>query len=50
MDELRQRASSGDLTPETLVWKQGMAAWAPAAQVDELSPLFAAAPPPLPPA
>jgi membrane protease subunit (stomatin/prohibitin family) len=45
MDALRQ---SG-LTPETLVWKQGMAAWTPAGQVDELAPLFAASgPPPLP--
>jgi hypothetical protein len=51
MDDLRQRAASGALTPETLVWKQGMAAWTPASQVDELSSLFAAAgPPPLPPA
>ena len=50
MDDLRQRAASGAITPETLVWKQGMAAWTPASQVDELSPLFAsAAPPPLPP-
>ncbi|SOD02205.1 Membrane protease subunit, stomatin/prohibitin family, contains C-terminal Zn-ribbon domain [bacterium JGI 053] len=50
MDDLRQRAASGAITPETLVWKQGMAAWAPASQVDELSSLFAsAAPPPLPP-
>jgi membrane protease subunit (stomatin/prohibitin family) len=49
MDELRQHAGSGALTRETLVWKQGMAAWAPAAQVDELAPLFGAVPPPLPP-
>jgi len=37
------------LTPETLVWKQGMAAWAPASQVDELASLFSSGPPPLPP-
>ncbi len=49
MDALRGHASGGQLTRETLVWKQGMAAWTPAAQVDELSPLFAG-PPPLPPA
>jgi hypothetical protein len=50
MDELRQRASAGALTPETLVWKQGMGAWTPASQVDELASLFSAGPPPLPPA
>ena len=49
VDALRQQAGSGALTRETLVWKQGMAAWAPAGQVDELAPLFAAVPPPLPP-
>ncbi|HYH78698.1 MAG TPA: SPFH domain-containing protein [Longimicrobium sp.] len=49
MDELRQQAGAGALTPDTLVWKQGMAAWTPAAQVDELAPIFASVPPPLPP-
>lgn len=46
MGELSQRG----LTPETLVWKQGMAAWVPASQVDELASIFApSGPPPLPP-
>ena len=49
VDVLRQQAGAGGLTPETLVWKQGMAAWTPAGQVDELSGLFAGGPPPLPP-
>lgn len=49
MDELRQHASAGALTPGTLVWKQGMPAWTPAAQVDDLAPIFASVPPPLPP-
>ncbi|HSU14473.1 SPFH domain-containing protein [Longimicrobium sp.] len=49
LDALRQQAGSGALTRETLVWKQGMAAWSPAGQVDELSQLFGAVPPPLPP-
>jgi membrane protease subunit (stomatin/prohibitin family) len=49
MDELRQQAGTGALTPETLVWKHGMAAWTPASQVDELGPIFASVPPPLPP-
>ena len=49
MDALRGHASGGQLTRETLVWKQGMGAWTPAGEVPELQPLFAAAPPPLPP-
>jgi membrane protease subunit (stomatin/prohibitin family) len=49
IDELRQHASAGALTPGTLVWKQGMPAWTPAAQVDELGSIFASVPPPLPP-
>jgi membrane protease subunit (stomatin/prohibitin family) len=42
-------AGAGSLTRETLVWKDGMAAWQPAAQVPDLGGLFAAVPPPLPP-
>lgn len=33
-------AVPGTLTPGTLVWRQGMAAWTPAGQVPELQPLF----------
>ena len=47
MDVLRGHAQAGRLTAETLVWRQGMSAWTPAAQVPELAPLFAG-PPPLP--
>jgi len=49
IDALGQQAGAGTLTRDTLVWKQGMAAWTPAGQVEELAPLFGAAPPPLPP-
>lgn len=45
---LAEQASAGNLTPETLVWKQGMDGWKPATQVDELAPILAATPPPLP--
>ena len=38
----------GQITPETLVWSQGMAAWTPAIQVPQLAELFAAPPPPPP--
>ena len=49
MDALRGHATGGQLTRETLVWKQGMANWTPAGEVAELQPLFApAGPPPLP--
>ncbi|MEV4892203.1 SPFH domain-containing protein [Nonomuraea sp. NPDC055795] len=44
-----QEALSG-LTPETLVWKAGMAQWSPARDVPELAGLLAQTPPPLPPA
>lgn len=48
MDELQRQVQSGQLTRATLVWTQGMAQWAPAAEVAELAPLFAHLPPPLP--
>lgn len=46
---LQGKARSGELTRETLVWRQGMSQWTPAGQVTELASLFAAMPPPLPP-
>ena len=47
---LQQMALSGQLTRDSLVWKQGMADWTVAGQVAELSAVFAAVPPPMPPA
>lgn len=49
MDALRQQAQQGGLTRESLVWKEGMANWVKAGDVPELSGLFAATPPPIPP-
>ncbi len=49
MATLQAHANAGQLTRETLVWRQGMAGWTPAGQVPELTSLFAAEPPPLPP-
>jgi len=46
---LQQMAQSGQLTKETLVWKQGMANWGPAGQVAELNSIFGTVPPPVPP-
>lgn len=42
---LTQMAVSGQLTPDSLVWKAGMAQWTKALSVDELNTLFPAAPP-----
>lgn len=46
---LKLRVAAGQLNPKTLVWKQGMASWLPADQVDEIKVLLGAVPPPLPP-
>lgn len=49
IDVLRSFAGQGQLTPGTLVWRQGMAGWTPAGQVPELAQVFQpAGPPPLP--
>ena len=47
MDQLRAGVANGQLTPQSLVWSAGMAAWTQAGEVDALKPLFQA-PPPLP--
>lgn len=48
MDELTSLATAGQLTRQTLVWRNGMPQWSPASSVSELSNLFANVPPPLP--
>ena len=40
-NQLKQLALSGQLTRQSLVWKQGMQSWAEAGQVQELVSLFA---------
>jgi len=49
MDVLRQMVMQQTLTRDTLVWKQGMAAWAKASEVPELAALFVPTPPGPPP-
>ena len=49
MQQLQQMVQSGQLTAQTLVWCQGMAAWEPAANRQDLAGLFAPAAPPMPP-
>jgi membrane protease subunit (stomatin/prohibitin family) len=46
--QLQQLVMNGQLTRETYVWKQGMAAWELAGNVSELTNLFGAVPPPPP--
>jgi len=48
VSDLSAKVASGQFTPQTLVWKQGMSGWSAASSVAELSSLFAAAPPPIP--
>jgi len=45
---LQSMVASGQLKRDMLVWKQGMASWSKAGEVEELGPLFASVPPPLP--
>ena len=53
MDMCKQMVQGRQLTAQTMVWMEGMAAWTPAGQVPALQPLFAppATPemPPMPP-
>ena len=48
IDALTARAATGALRRDSLVWKQGMAAWTAAGQLQELAGIFGAVPPPLP--
>lgn len=48
MNALSSMVANGQLTKDTLVWKQGMPAWAAAGTLQELSSLFGAVPPPMP--
>ncbi|MGC1274803.1 MAG: SPFH domain-containing protein [Planctomycetaceae bacterium] len=49
MDQLRSGASSGQLTPDSLVWAAGMDGWKKASEVPDLKAVFVATPPPVPP-
>ncbi len=48
MGQMQQGIQGGQVTGQTLVWADGMAAWAPAQSVPELQAMFSA-PPPIPP-
>ena len=49
LQQLQQMVENGQLTPNSHVWKQGMAGWEIAGNVQELGNLFGAVPPPPPP-
>ncbi len=46
--QLAEQAQAGALTRDSLVWTEGMGGWLKAGDIDELKPLFARVPPPLP--
>lgn len=46
---LQQMVQQKTLTPDTLVWTQGMAQWLKASEVEDVAKLFAQGPPPPPP-
>lgn len=48
MQQLQQMVQSGQLTPQSYLWKQGMANWEMAGNIQELATLFGAVPPPSP--
>ncbi len=48
-DAIKDRITAGEVTRETLVWRDGMDAWTPAGDVAEVRALFPVTPPPLPP-
>lgn len=49
LNTLKQMAAQGQINKETLVWKQGMSQWSAAETQTDLSNIFGAVPPPLPP-
>lgn len=49
MTAVQQMVLAGQITRDSLVWKQGMASWSAAGQQPEMTALFGAVPPPLPP-
>lgn len=48
-EALRGHAALGEITRDTLVWREGMSGWTKAGEVGDLAGLFSAVPPPLPP-
>jgi len=49
ISQLQQLLIQGQFSPKSIVWTQGMTAWAEASTVIELAPVLGAVPPPPPP-
>ncbi len=49
LGQLKTMVVNNQFTKETLVWKDGMAGWAAASTIPELTPVFGSVPPPPPP-
>lgn len=47
MNSLQTKINSGEITAQTMLWKQGMAAWAAAGQIADFNGKFAPPPPPM---
>lgn len=48
LQELAAKLAAGEVTAQTLTWRDGMSEWTPAASVPALASLFGPTPPPLP--
>jgi hypothetical protein len=48
LSQLQQMVISGQFTPNTFVWKQGMQNWEEAGKLIDIQPLFSSTPPPIP--
>lgn len=48
LGEIFARIRSGEITPDTYIWKAGMQDWRPAREVDDLAPNFPSMPPRMP--
>ncbi|MGB3467712.1 MAG: SPFH domain-containing protein [Cyclobacteriaceae bacterium] len=48
MNAITGKIQAGELSKETLVWKQGMSNWEPAGSVSDLTEQFGTTPPPIP--
>lgn len=48
LGEVLERVRAGEISPDTYIWKQGMAEWKLAKDVEDISPSLQQLPPPLP--
>lgn len=46
--DIKHKVQQNEVNRSTLAWTEGMANWTPVSDIDELKPLFASMPPPIP--